>query len=280
MQSLRHIAGEFLMAHQMRCRIVREAKATQEGAPDLRRDLKDIVPSDVTVVVPCYNHSVYLTQMVGSIAAQTCAPGTVIFMDDCSADDTVMVLQSAVKSTQLELKCPVSILCNEMNLGQAATLNKAIDRTRTPVIMILNDDDYLLHDAIEVETALLHKHEDVVMLGGLGINFDNDRWLSEQRKSILEMYQLDDIEVDLFKPADAFNFKHPNDLNMIHSGSTFLRSAWEVVGGYRTEKGSRVVPFSDRDFQIRVSLRFPVGIARVPVSFWRSTSSVDAGVNS
>jgi hypothetical protein len=67
---------------------------------------------------------------------------------------------------------------------------------------------------------------------------------------------------------------------MTHSGMTVLRAAWAVVGGYRSDPRARVVPYSDRDFQLRVASLYPIAVIDEPLVWWRSDSSVDAGVNS
>jgi hypothetical protein len=60
-----------------------------------------------------------------------------------------------------------------------------------------------------------------------------------------------------------------------------LKTAWEAVGGYRVAKEQRVVPFSDRDFQLRINAIWPVAVAyETPFSFWRRDASVDGGLNS
>jgi hypothetical protein len=68
---------------------------------------------------------------------------------------------------------------------------------------------------------------------------------------------------------------------MTHSGSCFFKVAWEAVGGYQAVKAKRVVPFSDRDFQLRINAVWPVAVAyETPLTLWREGSSVDAGINS
>ena len=89
------------------------------------------------------------------------------------------------------------------------------------------------------------------------------------------------LELDIRQPADSFAYERYNDLNMTHSASCFRRDAWKAVGGYYSDARRRIVPFSDRDFQLRVNALFPVGVSpTVAFSFWRTYSSVDAGRNS
>lgn len=66
---------------------------------------------------------------------------------------------------------------------------------------------------------------------------------------------------------------------MSHSGLSFLKIAWETVGGYIPKIKNRVIMFSDRDFQLRVNSVYPIAIIEnAALSFWRINSSVDQGL--
>jgi hypothetical protein len=94
-------------------------------------------------------------------------------------------------------------------------------------------------------------------------------------------YAAPETPLRLHRPADVPGYRHRNDLDMTHSGSCFYKAAWEAVGGYRSGKNERVVPYSDRDFQLRVNAVWPVAVAdKRPFAFWRNDSSVDKKLNS
>jgi GT2 family glycosyltransferase len=218
--------------------------------------------------------------MFESIRLQTIPPNQVIFVIDQSPDNTLQILQDLVNQYSAEMSAQLIILENEENLGQAASLNKAIEYSDTDLIMILNDDDYLLHDSIEVALSLLKKYPNAALLGGHALHFGGD-----QLKSIPRLIQsicpIDDIEIDLRYPEQVSTYQKYNDINMTHSGSCFFKSAWKVIGGYYPDKTQRLVHFSDRDFQLRMNALFPVALSNMtPLSCWRNDSSVDQGVNS
>jgi hypothetical protein len=56
------------------------------------------------------------------------------------------------------------------------------------------------------------------------------------------------------------------------SGCSFLKSAWEAVGGFYSFK-KRVCSYDDRDFQMRVSALFDVAVIQEPLTFYRINSS-------
>lgn len=238
--------------------------------------------SRVAVVMPCYNHAEFLGSALASLAAQTYRPFDVICVEDHSTDDTWLRLQQA--SEQLPAGISLTLLRTPQNSGQAAAINLGIASSSAALYMILNDDDYLMHDAIEASVAILERNRDLFLLGTTAIHIGGagQPALGDPRSLIRNTNSdYEQIPLTRFQPADVLTFKHPNDLNMSHSGSMFFRAAWQAVGGYYSDKSRRVIAYSDRDFQLRLASLFPVAVSlQVPFAYWRMDSSVDAGRNS
>jgi GT2 family glycosyltransferase len=234
----------------------------------------------IAVVVPCYGHAPFLREMFESIQQQTVTPNEVIFVIDKSPDDSLQILQKLIKDNQHNSTSRFIILENDTNLGQAASLNKGIECATTELIMILNDDDYLMHDSIEVTYQILNKYPDAALLGGHSLHFGADE-LQHTTKLITSICPAENIEIDLRHPSQVKSYRKYNDINMTHSGSSFYKAAWKCIGGYYPDKSLRLVHFSDRDFQLRMNALFPVALSNItPLSCWRNDSSVDQGVNS
>jgi glycosyltransferase involved in cell wall biosynthesis len=234
----------------------------------------------LTIVVPCYGHGSFLRTMITSIAAQTVFPSEVIFVNDNSPDATLEILESCIVEFDLRSHTRCMVLNNERNLGQAASLNIGIEAATSDVVMVLNDDDYLLHDAVAVTLEVLRLRPHIHMFGGQCILFEDDQYLQLFNKELLKVWSALEIPMKEFHPTDTLRYEKANDLNITHSGCSFYKNSWREVGGYYADKSKRVIPYSDRDFQLRFNLRFPIAVLDVPISFWRSSSSVDAGVNS
>jgi hypothetical protein len=87
------------------------------------------------------------------------------------------------------------------------------------------------------------------------------------------------VTIRVSEPSEARAYTSARQLDMCHSGSTFLRTAWRDIGGYYPEHARRVCLFSDRDFQLRLNCLYPVAVVEdVPFAFWRAGSSVDRGL--
>ena len=97
--------------------------------------------------------------------------------------------------------------------------------------MILNDDDYLLHDCIEVSLQILSQNPHAALLGGHSLHFGGSS-LSNTPKMIEDICPSARIEIDLRLPSHVAHYRGYNDINMTHSGSSFYKSAWKAIGGY------------------------------------------------
>jgi len=234
----------------------------------------------IAIVVPCYGHAPFLTEMFESIKQQTRQADQVIFVIDNSPDTSLEILTGLIQEFQPRTLSEFLILENEENVGQAASLNKGIEHSKADIIIILNDDDYLLHDCIEVTLKLLAKYPGAALLGGHSLHFGGSL-LKDTPKLISSFCPAEKIEIDFRPPEQVSSYRSYNDINMTHSGSSFYKSAWKVIDGYYPDKAKRLVHFSDRDFQLRMNALFPVALSNItPLSCWRNDSSVDQGVNS
>ncbi len=234
----------------------------------------------IAVIVPCFGHEQYLEEMFTCIINQTRRPDQVIFIDDKSPDKSSELLSRITESLDTDFRQIIRIINNEKNIGQSASINRGITAADTELILILNDDDYLMHDCIDTILQIFKRFPAAVMVGGTSLHFSGES-LNNMAKCIGESKKEQEISIDFREPDNVKQYSRYNDLNMTHSGSCFLKSAWKVVGGYYPDKSKRVAPYSDRDFQIRINSLFPVAISNItPLSLWRNDSSVDSGINS
>jgi glycosyltransferase involved in cell wall biosynthesis len=235
----------------------------------------------VAIVVPCFGHAAHLPKMFESVVRQTRPPEEVVFVVDGANDDTETQLARLIEQQNETLRTRYSLLVNARNQGQAASLNRGIASSTHDLILILNDDDYLMHDTVEVMLSLFAGSPEIALIGGHSVHFGSDDELASMPKMISAYSASALPPLVVRRPADVLRYRTYNDLNMTHTGSCFMRGAWEIVGGYYPDKRQRLVPFSDRDFQLRVNALFSVAVSpEIPLSFWRRGSSVDHGLNS
>ncbi|MCX6712935.1 MAG: glycosyltransferase family A protein [Candidatus Vogelbacteria bacterium] len=235
--------------------------------------------NSLAVVLPCYGHARYLPLAFESIIRQTRPPEEVIIIDDRSPDNTAEVIGQLISEYKQSGANQIKFIVqtNNKNLGQCASINKAVELSESDLVMIMNDDDYLMEDAVETMFDLFQKNPQIALIGGSNVGFTEDNILLKKPKKIKDYPGGDPVKLAITTPKDALAFEDYCSLNMTHSSSTFVRIKGVAAGLYRPKK-DRLVPFSDRDFQIRINLLYSVGTnVLVPFCFWRSDSSVDSG---
>jgi glycosyltransferase involved in cell wall biosynthesis len=242
------------------------------------------VPKSLAIVIPCYNHSQYIISALESAINQTVSPDEIIIVNDASPDLSKEIVTGWIHGVSTKtptFKTNLTFISNKENMGQAYSLNTGIACSKSDLIMILNDDDILMDDAVEAVFKIFRHNPGIALFGGTSIPFSQDDTLNNYSKNILSLAPAIEKDINISFPEDAERYSQSNDINMTHSSCTFFKDVWKVVGGYQTCKSERIVPFSDRDIQLRINGLYPIGISsHVPFVFWRENSSVDAGKNS
>ena len=92
----------------------------------------------VSVIIPVYNSYKYMKKGLESLENQTFKDFEVIFVDDCSTDDTNKNLSEFLKKTKLNFK----IILNEKNLGAGESRNRGIKKAKGKYICFMDSDDW------------------------------------------------------------------------------------------------------------------------------------------
>lgn len=97
----------------------------------------------VTVYLPTHNRSKLLSRAIDSVRAQTYSNFELIIVDDCSTDDTEVVVRF-----YQDKDARIKYIKNSENLGACASRNKAIQAANGEFITGLDDDDYFMPNRI------------------------------------------------------------------------------------------------------------------------------------
>lgn len=123
--------------------------------------MKDLV----SILVPVYNVEMYIGRCAFSLFAQTYENLEYIFVDDCSPDNSIGVVNQVIADFPSR-KMQVHIIKHNNNLGLAAARNTALEHAHGKYVMHVDSDDYI--DITTVEKAVNKLHEDnadVVIFG-------------------------------------------------------------------------------------------------------------------
>ena len=106
----------------------------------------------VSVIMPNYNSAKYLNSTINSVISQTYQNWELIFVDDCSTDDSLDIVRSFCDSR-------IRILQNERNSGAAVSRNRAIELANGRWIAFLDSDDLWMPEKLEKQIAYMHSSD-------------------------------------------------------------------------------------------------------------------------
>ena len=175
----------------------------------------------VSVIIPCYNHGVYLDEAVQSVLDQTFQDYEIIIVNDGSTDqDTIKLLKNYNR--------PKTRVIHTDNQGLPSARNNGIKISQSDYILPLDADDKIGKTYLEDAVQILDTNPDI------GIVYCEAELFGDRvKKWELTDYTLQNILVS----------------NMIFCCALFRRVDWEKVGGYNP---NMVYGYEDWDFWLSI----------------------------
>ena len=102
----------------------------------------------ISIIIPVYNVEKYIERCALSIFSQDYSNLEILFVDDCSPDNSVGVLKRLINNC-LERKGQVQILHHKKNMGVSVARNTALKAITGEFVMFVDADDYLLPNAVK-----------------------------------------------------------------------------------------------------------------------------------
>jgi glycosyltransferase involved in cell wall biosynthesis len=115
--------------------------------------------SDITVVIPCFNHGRFVLESVERALGQEGGPPKVIVVDDGSTDEATLQALGEVPSE-------VEVIRQE-NAGVSAARNAGFENSDSDLLLMVDADDRLTSDALDVLRPPLEASPDVGYCYGL-----------------------------------------------------------------------------------------------------------------
>ena len=216
----------------------------------------------ISIVIPAHNRPAFLLEALQSIAIQTYSNFEVIVIDDGS--------MPAVSPSALEevLGQRVLLYRHDSAQGVPKAKNAGINAAHGEVILLLDDDDLLMPDALEVIFNAYSNHPkiDCLFLGvrpfgpyADGPARDRDTALSliydkskpEERDGL---YFFSDVLFDALLSSVPIDFQRP----------AARRGMWNIAGGFDEN-----CLFSESSWAIRASCIGTIALTKNPVTQWR-----------
>lgn len=131
----------------------------------------------VSIIVPVYNVSQYITKCLDSIYGQTYKNIELILVDDCGSDDSMTVVHDYLAS---HVSIDVRIISHQKNRGLSAARNSGMEKASGEYVYFLDSDDYITSDCIEALVKPLNNKKYDVVVG--------DYQYSDGKKSDLKLH--------------------------------------------------------------------------------------------
>lgn len=106
----------------------------------------------VSIIMPSYNCTCFVKETIRSVQAQTYKNWELIFVDDCSNDDTI----SIVENLQLSDK-RIRAFQNKRNSGAAVSRNNALLEAKGRWIAFLDSDDLWEPEKLEKQVRFMEE---------------------------------------------------------------------------------------------------------------------------
>lgn len=134
----------------------------------------------VSIIVPVYNVSDYISQCLTSLIKQTLKEIEVIVIDDCGQDDS---MNKAARFCEQDNR--IRIIKNETNQGVAETRNIGISYARGKYIAFLDSDDFVDREYYEKLYDLAEKNDADIAYSNVAFyyseqNIQHSGWFKER----------------------------------------------------------------------------------------------------
>lgn len=107
----------------------------------------------VSIIMPSYNCGRFVEESIHSVQAQTYQNWEIIVVDDCSSDESVII----IKKMQLA-DSRIRLFQNENNSGAAITRNNALREAKGRWIAFLDSDDLWMPEKLEKQIEFMEKY--------------------------------------------------------------------------------------------------------------------------
>lgn len=134
--------------------------------------MKDLV----SVLIPSYNHALYIGEAIESVIAQTYENIELIIVDDGSKDNTLFVIDGHSQKCY-ERFINYKVVKNK-NMGRALTMNRLVQEASGQYLLFLASDDKLKPNAVQ------ELYENIILDANLVLVVGNNEFIDSSSNTI------------------------------------------------------------------------------------------------
>ena len=217
----------------------------------------------VTAIVVNYNQSRWVVELLDSIRHQTYPNLKLVVVDDCSADNSVPVIQSWLDRNRPQAK----FIRHERNLGVCRSLNDALAVAEGKYISEIAADDIWLPEKLSELVAFIESLPEKV-----GVVYSDACLIDEHGKPVPGMF-IDRHRPEIKAPPSGNIHDLLWDGNFIPAQSALIRRAvYDAVGVY-----DESLSLEDWDMWLRISRHFDFAFYPKPLAKYRLSAGSMSG---
>ena len=214
----------------------------------------------VSVVIPSYNHDIFIQDSIKSIIAQSYDNIELIIIDDGSTDQSVKKIKELVDiCTRHFFRFEFRV---RENKGIGATLNEALEWSQGKYWCICSSDDFYHKNKILSQVQFLKKNE-------------------EYKFCITKAYVVNDKDEKLIRQTEFYNFGLTNNISFadiftfrIHLPVTAMYDmelVKYILNGFDSSLSAE-----DYDMNLRIAEKTDIGIINEKLYYYRSPEALGA----
>ena len=220
----------------------------------------------VSVVIPNYNHGLYLRKRIDSVLGQTYQDFEVILLDDCSTDNSRDILKPYACDERVRIEF------NDQNSGTPfKQWNKGVRMARGKYVWIAESDDYADVCFLERMVPLLAEKSDVTFAYCRSHRIGEDDQLQGYADWYLEPWDAEHWKTDFLVEGYQECRRFFAFLNPVPNASAvlFRKQIYEQVGG----ADERYKVSADYQVWAKMALRGKIAYVADPMNYFRSHSA-------
>jgi len=214
----------------------------------------------VSVIIPAYNHELYVGETLQSVVGQTYPNIEIIIINDGSTDKTGEIIKSYLyKNRHLNIN-----FFEKDNEGISKTLNKGLSMANGEYIAVIASDDLWHSQKIEKQVCLMENNKNI------GLVF-SDATFIEKDKLTNKYTNYKPFIPKLFKN----NIQNTNIYETLLKGNIIpaltvmvRKKCFDDVGVFDENLRGE-----DHDMWLRITQKYPVGFIDEPLAYYRMHSS-------
>ena len=213
----------------------------------------------LSVLIPNYNHAHYLPYQLDSMINQSIKPLEIIIIDDASTDESIKVIKSYMKKTNL-----IKLHKNNKNFGVEYNINKLIKLAKGDYIFLSAADDLVLPNFFKKSLEILLKNPSIGCVSSI-VNLIGPKGENRGVRSlpIISKKPIILSPKDVLKKLEVYG-------RWIAISSLIMKREYVLIEGCQNQSlGS----FADNFLAIIISLKYGACFIPENLSCWRQSKA-------